>query len=232
MSFHPIRVRCRSAFTLIELLVVIGVIALVIGLMFPALRSARRSAQGTECLNNMRSIGQAVEMYCIANKEHYPISSHTSGSLVSNDCWLNNLTHYGISRTCRQCPLDPYAESRLTSYASNEHFEPLTPGIDFNPITGAPLPGGRTRTYERVGLAPRPDVTVYAYEPETAGTIDHLNTHQFQTADDVRAAIAITRHNHAAHFLFLDWHAAPCGWDGLSRTFSPATSPFDPATAQ
>jgi len=60
--------RGRRAFTLVELLVVIGIIAILIGLLMPALSRARESAKTSACLSNLRQLGQAMQAY--ANDWH------------------------------------------------------------------------------------------------------------------------------------------------------------------
>jgi len=117
------RSRCsgRGGFTLIELLVVISIIALLIGLLLPALSRARQAAQETACLSNLRQIGMAFNLYG-TDYYYYPTGYHKGFNEVP---WYAAMKKY--IRAADQAFQCPYTEERMPTRAG---FDQIVPGFD------------------------------------------------------------------------------------------------------
>ena len=113
----------RGAFTLVELLVVIGIIAVLIGVLLPALAGARQRAQTAVCLSNLRQIGQAYYMYVGENKGFLPYVVYPSWDLRPSDPptqpkiqWYEALSPYMGKQIEYDQTTTPW--TRITNYAA------------------------------------------------------------------------------------------------------------------
>ena len=203
----------RNGFTLIELLVVIAIIAILAGLLLPALAAAREKGRQTDCISNLRQCGLAIEMYLQDWSGYYPIvheGTYTDGEFehahheeeeeeehehehhIVQEWWMY-LEPYEVKRKHLLCITDRFKDDTdIESYLYNGMF-----GFGQNQAILS-SPG------EKIIVSERSD------DPTS---FDHVAYHAWEPIEDWEHLADKERHGKVSNYLFADCHVKSLTWN-------------------
>lgn len=118
MSSKP---RSKRAFTLIEILVVIAIIAILASMLLPALSKAKEKGRRTHCVNNLRQMALAGQLYADDNEGRFAPTFWVKGSNVNRKAWFNFLQEYQQTTNLLRCATETRAYQKAYAvYPSEE----------------------------------------------------------------------------------------------------------------
>lgn len=220
--------KSRIAFTLVELLVAIGIIAILIALLLPAMSRANEAARRANCLSNLRQVHLALVQYAMANRDQAPLGYRDGRKQFNSMLYSSTTQRYvlfgllyraGLMRepSAFFCPAEGNAQAMLNTPAN-----PWPPGLD-----GDPTKQGFA------GYGFRPEVEI-PDDLATASSLPRLSRFKNKAIlADLTAlpARVTTRHRQGINVLFGDgaarWVLRDVFWHDLQpvTAISPASNP-------
>lgn len=228
--------RTHSGFTLIELLVVIAIIAILAGMLLPALAKAKTKAQASSCLSNLKQLQLGWTLYADDHNDAMPPNRSiwsAAGFVSSAGSWVHgsarvdrnttNITQgvlfpYTPSAALYRCPAD---RSRIESTFQTRKWlnQVRTRSYSLNGwLNGSdPENNNASRFVRTVQLVAPTPTAVFVFLDEHENTIEDGMFALLRRPSQTWVNMPADRHNQGGGFSYADGHAAPVKWRSPKR---------------
>lgn len=206
LSNRPLPYRAARPFTLVELLVVIGILAILAGMLLPALNNAREKARTINCMSGLRQFGTAVQNYANDHDEFLPNHCDDNGGSNWDRATLVCHEYYDSDFRILECQSDttysaPPAVGEPFPYHAGHHYWSFC----YNMRIAREYPDLGAPSTARLPDFLQPHATIaFAEANENDGGIECDGDGPFENPE----LGPYERHNGGAHYLFADSHAA------------------------